>query len=93
MNGRRDVVLSTVMENTVEVECALEILSLFMLSLCERMNQPRIAVMHMNGKTALLKDLAQEVIDAELAISIIDAMMYVVPAFARLGLMEDIHPS
>lgn len=82
----------TGVENTIEVECALEVLSLFMHSLCGPTTWSRSRMMRVSNPETLLDTLAQKVVDAKLAISIRDALMYIVPAFARFDMLKSLVP-
>ena len=83
--------------HSVETECALEILSLFMLSLC-------MYVESVGGKTeqtesilfgdiisnSLFTALAKQVIDAGLVEIDDEAFLCIIPAFARFGLLPEV---
>ena len=74
----------------LEEECALEILSLFMLSICMKVDYVR-GETHQGPRGEMTNTtftkLAEKIVQAELADSTNDALFYVIPAFAKFGLL------
>lgn len=82
--------MSTVLPtHPVEVECALEMLSLFMISVCMYIDKVREQSVMINGmmRNRVFTELAQQVVDAGLLNDTNHALLYIIPAFAKLGLL------
>lgn len=81
-------IVTTVM-STLETECALEILSLFMLSICmclERIDGEPESVGRKLTHT-IITGLAEQVVRAGLVDNTPRALLYIVPALAKFGLL------
>ncbi|KAG8533606.1 uncharacterized protein KY384_001346 [Bacidia gigantensis] len=81
--------------HSVEIECALEILSLFMLSIS-------MCVKEVKGNTrstphritnSLFEALADQIVKSQLVEDIPQALVYVIPAFAKFGLLPKVQTS
>ena len=74
----------------LEEECAREILSLFMLSICMRVAGVRGEThqeLDLTMKNTTFTGLAEKIVQAGLAQSTDYALLYVIPAFAKFGLL------
>ncbi|ERF75711.1 hypothetical protein EPUS_01541 [Endocarpon pusillum Z07020] len=93
----QDIVIKTTSRESFEIECALEIFSLFMLSLCMSVDRVKgETVQIVNWLTeemgeeminSVFTALAQEVIDAGLENNTDLALRYIIPAFAKFRLL------
>ena len=74
---------------TIDEQCALEIFSLFMLSVCMSIHHVRGEVRHEDGRSSfsVVTELAEIVFQAGLVDDPRDAFIYIVPAFAKYGLL------
>ena len=89
-----NVVIATPTEYTsIDVECALEILSLFMLSICMGIKSvgSRTTKVRKGLTNSLFESLAQQVVDAGLVEETGQALIYIIPAFARFGLLPKLN--
>ena len=90
MEGPRDVVYLHAPPRTPEEECALDILSLFLLSLCGKIDRSKFLIMAKDDRVQLLRKLAHSLDEEGLVRDYVDGAMFVVSAFARFDLMEGI---
>lgn len=86
----QDIIISTT--NTLETECALEILSLFTLSISMclvSVDNEELGVVGGVLYPSTVKGLAEQVVEAGLATKKSIALMYIVPALAKFGLLPE----
>ena len=79
-----------VVYSCLEQECALEILSLFMLSICMQVDCVQGKTHQESGgnmTNTTFTEIAEKIFQAGLADSTRSALIYVIPAFAKFGLL------
>lgn len=72
----------------IEVECALEMFSLFMLSICMHMKpSARFGLTILKQQETLLDELSLNLVSAGLVTDISEGLVYIVPAFVKFDLL------
>lgn len=72
----------------LETECALEIFSLFLLSVCMALDGGEFGRAEKVQRKKILEQLAQQLVDARLVETRSEGLLYIVPAFSRFGLLS-----
>ena len=86
--NEQDIII-TKKGTSVETECALEILSLFMLSVCKYIEEVRQVRNPVLVSIPLLDALAQEIVFARLLEDRREALLYIIRPFAKYGLLPE----
>lgn len=83
-----DIVFLPQKPKAIEVECALEIVSLFMLSTCMNMRPgPEFSDTLQKQQEILRGELSQALVNAGLVEDISEGLVYIVPAFVKFNLL------
>ena len=93
--AHRDLITTThPLERNMETEYALEIFSLFLLSICnciEKVEGPPVSESLYTLRHSLFDTLAQKLVDSGLMLDLSDAMVYIIPAFAKFDLLPGLN--